>query len=123
MQFHRIKMRYSLEPRDRILSKDMDLCLLLEVWVINMERNLLIQLKKSGTDAIKTASKRAIQKTAEAAGDLAGNKIADKMTSVSKKSTTKLPTIDEDAELNTLKKKIHITKRKTGNYWWIEAST
>ena len=41
----------------------------------------MIQLKKSATDAIKTASKRAIQKTAEAIGDLTGNKIADKITS------------------------------------------
>ena len=31
--------------------------------------------KKSITDAIKTASKRAIQKTAEATGDLIGNKL------------------------------------------------
>ena len=50
-----------------------------------MERNLLIQLKKSATDAVKTASKRAIQKTAEATGDLIGNKIADKIIIVSKK--------------------------------------
>ena len=42
--------------------------------------------KKSTTDAIKTVSKRAIQKTAEATGDLIGNKIADKITSVSKKT-------------------------------------
>ena len=41
--------------------------------------------KKSTTDAIKTASKRAIQKTAEATGDLIGNKKADKITSISKK--------------------------------------
>ena len=33
--------------------------------------------KKSTTDAIKTASKRATQKTAEATGDLIGNKIAE----------------------------------------------
>ena len=33
--------------------------------------------KKSKMDAIKTASKRAIQKTAEATGDLIRNKIAD----------------------------------------------
>ena len=46
--------------------------------------------KKSTTDAIKTASKRAIQKTAEATGDLIGNKIADKITSVSKKSSGEL---------------------------------
>ena len=41
--------------------------------------------KKSTIDAIKTASKRAIQKTAEITGNLIGNKIADKITSVSKK--------------------------------------
>ena len=70
-----------------------------------MEKNLQIQLKKSATDAIKTASKRAIQKTAEATGDLVGNKIADKITSVSKKSTKKLPTVDEDLELTTHKKR------------------
>ena len=42
--------------------------------------------KKSATDAIKTSSKRAIQKTAEATGDLIGKKIADKITTASKKS-------------------------------------
>ena len=35
---------------------------------------------------IKTASKRAIQKTAEGSGDLIGNKIADKITKVSENS-------------------------------------
>ena len=83
----------------------MDSSLLLEVLVINMERNLLMQLKRCATDAIKTAFKRAIQKTAEATGDLLGNKIADKRTSVSKKSTKKLPTIDGDVELTTPKKR------------------
>ena len=34
---------------------------------------------------MKTASKRAIQKTAEATRDLVGNKIADKITNYSKK--------------------------------------
>ena len=47
---------------------------------------LLDGAKKSTTDAIKIASKRAIQKTAEPTGDLIGKKIADKITSVSKKS-------------------------------------
>ena len=36
---------------------------------------------------------------------MVGNKTADKITSVSKKSTTKLPTIDEDAELTTPQKR------------------
>ena len=37
-------------------------------------------------DALKTASKRAIYKTVEAAGDIIGNKIADRITEVSKTS-------------------------------------
>ena len=44
-------------------------------------QKLLDTAKKFTTDAIKTASKRVIQKTAEATGDLIGNKIADKITS------------------------------------------
>ena len=56
-----------------------------------MVKNLLDSAKKSTTDAIKAASKRAIQKTAEATGDFIGNKIAYKMASVSrKKSVTEL---------------------------------
>ena len=61
--------------------------------------------KKSATNAIKTLSQQAIQKTAEATGDLIGNKIADKITSISKQSIKKLPIIDEDAERTTHKKR------------------
>ena len=35
---------------------------------------------KTGMDAVKTASKRVVQKTEEDTGDLMGNKIADKIT-------------------------------------------
>ena len=75
-------------------------------------QKVLDSIKKSTTDAIKTTSKRAIQKTADTTGDLIGNKIADKVTSVSKKkSTTKLHSKelhnnnDEDVEITTHKKK------------------
>ena len=47
---------------------------------------LLDSTQKSTADTVKTASNRAIQKTAEAAGDLNGNKIADRITSISKSS-------------------------------------
>ena len=47
------------------------------------EQKLLDTAKMSTTDAIKTTSKRLVQKTAEAIGDLIGNKIADKITAVS----------------------------------------
>ena len=68
-------------------------------------QKLVDTAKKSATDAIKTTSKGAIQKTTEATGDLIGNKIADKIRSISKKSTKKLPTIDEDAKLSTDEKR------------------
>ena len=69
-------------------------------------QKLLDSAKKSTTDAIKTASKRAIQKTAEATGDLIGNKIADKITSVSKKKSTKeIHNNDEDVKIATPKKR------------------
>ena len=45
-------------------------------------QKLLDHAKQSETDAFKTDSKRAIQKTAEATSDLVGNKIADRITKV-----------------------------------------
>ena len=44
----------------------------------------MIILKKSATEAFQTAPKRAIQKTAAASGDLTSNKIANKITGLSK---------------------------------------
>ena len=110
-------MRYSIEPRDRVYVKGYGFMSFARSMSNKYGKKLVDTAKKSATDAIKFASKTAIQKTAEATGDLVGNKIADKITSVSKKSTKKLPTIDEDAELTTKKqKKIHIARRKTANY-------
>ena len=107
-----IKMRYSIEPRDRIYVKGYGFL----SFAKNMGKSLsnkygqklLDSAKKSATDAIKTASKRPIKKTAEATGDLIGNKIADKITSISnKKSTKELPNNDEaeDVEITTHKKR------------------
>ena len=49
-------------------------------------QKLLDHTKTSGTDVLKTSSKRVIRKTAEATGDLIGNKYANKITKVSKNS-------------------------------------
>ena len=70
-------------------------------------QKLLDSTKKSTTDAIKTASKRAIQNTAEATGDLIGNKIVDKIKIVSKKSAkaSKNNETEEDVEIATPKKR------------------
>ena len=81
-------MRYSIEPRDRIYVKGYGFLSFAKNIGKNLSnkygQNLLDSANESTTDAIKTSSKRAIQKTAEGTGDLIGNKIADKMTSVSK---------------------------------------
>ena len=98
-------MRYSTEPRDRVYIKGYGFMSFARSMSNKYRKKLVDTAKKSATDALKTASKRAIQKTAEATGDLVGNKIAHKITSVSKKSTRKLPTIDEDAELTTPQKR------------------
>ena len=55
--------------------------------------------KKSATNAFKIAGKRAIQKTAEATGDLIGNKIADKITSYSKKPANESHSNDVSIEI------------------------
>ena len=96
-------MGYLIEPRDRVYVKGYGFMSFPRSMSNKYGKKLVDTAKKSATDAIKTVSKRAIQKTAEATGDLVGNKIADKITSVSKKSTKKLPTIDEDVELTTHK--------------------
>ena len=43
-------------------------------------KKLMDTARKTEIDAAKTASKRVVQKTAEATGDLIGNKIAGKIT-------------------------------------------
>ena len=54
--------------------------------MVNAPKRFLIMLKQSATDAFKTVSKREFQRTVEAAGYLIGNKVANKITGVSKNS-------------------------------------
>ena len=87
-------MRYSIEYRDRRYVKGYGFLSFTKNIGENISnkysQNLVDSAKKSTTDAIKTASERAAQKTAEATGDLTGYKIADKITSSSKKSPKEL---------------------------------
>ena len=110
-------MRYSTEPRDRLYVKGYGFMSFSRTMSNKYGEKVVDTAKQSATDATKTASKRAIQKTAEATGDLVGNKIADKITSVSKTSTKILPTIDEDVEFTTHKKRyISPEERQQVNY-------
>ena len=76
-----------------------------------MARNFLIVLKNLQLVQKKTASKRAIQKTGEEAGDLIGNKIADKITSVSKKASNNNNNNNEYVEI-AAHKKIYISPQE-----------
>ena len=82
-------MRYSIEPRERRYIKGYGFLSFAKNIGKNITKKygqkLVDTAKKYTTDAIKTASKRAIQKTAEVTENLVGNKIADKIMSVSKK--------------------------------------
>ena len=49
-----------------------------------MGKKIMDTVTKAGLDAAKNTSKRVVQKTAEATGDLIENKAADKITSVGK---------------------------------------
>ena len=109
-----VKMRYSIEPKDRIDVKEYGFLSFAKNMgkkslITKYGQKLLNSAKKSTKDAIKIASKTAIQKPEEATGDLIGNKIADKKTSVSKKKSTKEITNDEteeeDVEIPTPKKR------------------
>ena len=81
-------MHYSIEPRERRYVKRYGFLSLTKNIGKNLSnkygQKLVDSPRKSTTDTLKTASKRAIQKTAKATGDLVGNKIADKISSISK---------------------------------------
>ena len=101
-------MRYSIEPRDTIYEKGYGFL----SFAKNMGENLsnkyghkfLDRSEKSTKDTIKTPSRKAIQNSRSYRWF---NKIADKMMSVSKKSTKELPNdkTEVDVERATPKKR------------------
>ena len=89
-------MRYSVQPRDPIFIKGYGFLSFAKNMVKIIGKNIsknqtskycqnfLDHAKKYTRGALKTSSKRFVQKTAKAAGDLIGNKIANKITKVPK---------------------------------------
>ena len=89
-------MRDSVQPRDKVFVKSYRFL----SFAKNMNKNVgkkltknlsskycpkpLDHAKQFATKAFKTASKRAIQKTAETTGDLIDNKTAERITKVSR---------------------------------------
>ena len=80
-----IKMRYSIEPREKRYVKGYGFLSFARNLNNKYGQKLVDSAKRSAKDALKISGKRAIQKAAETTGDLVGNKIVDKITSYSKK--------------------------------------
>ena len=77
-------MRYSTEPRFRKYVERYGFLSFARKFGNKYGKKLMDTATKKGIDAAKTASKRVVQKTAGATGDLIENKMADKITSVAK---------------------------------------
>ena len=77
-------MRHSVEPKFRKYVKGYGFLSFTKIFGNKYGKKLMDTATKTGIDATKTTSKRIVQKTAEATGDLIGNKIADKITPTGK---------------------------------------
>ena len=77
-------MRYSTEPKFRKYVNGYRFLSFARKFGNKHGKKLMDTATKTKIDAAKTASKRVGQKTAEATGDLIGNKKADKITSIGK---------------------------------------
>ena len=77
-------MRYSLETNYKKYVQGYGFLSFARKLGDKYGKKLMDTATKTGLDAAKTASKRVVQKTAEATEDLIRNKIADKITSVGK---------------------------------------
>ena len=122
-------MRYSIEPRERSYVKGYGFLSFARDFGNKYGKKLMNTAIKTGTHfnskyskkltdtAIKTrkdfatiAGKKIVHKTAEATGDLIGNKIADKITSASKKSQNE--EIQSDEVNNEIPKERYISPKE-----------
>ena len=77
-------MRYSTEQKYRKYVKRYGFLLFAKKICNKYGKKLMHTTTKTGIDAAKIASKRLVQKTEGADGDLIGNKLADEITSSGK---------------------------------------
>ena len=77
-------MRYSTEPRFRKCVKGYGFLSFARKFGHKYGKKLMDTATKTGIDAAKTASKRVVQKTAEATVDLIRSNLTDKITSIGK---------------------------------------
>ena len=113
-------LRCLLQPRDRIFAKGYGSWSFAKNMSINISKNLSYKYsqkffgydKQSVTDALKTTSKKVIQKTAEVTRDLIGNKIGNRITKSSRSSPqNNSETITNEHDKKYLKKNIYLQKK------------
>ena len=81
-----LKMRYSTEPKYKKYVEGYGFLSFVRKFGDKYGKKM-DTATKTGVDAAKTDFKIVVQKTAEATGDLIGNKIADKITSIGKRKS------------------------------------
>ena len=79
-----MRIRYSTEPKYTKYVEGYGFLSFARKFEDKYGKKLMDTATKTGIDAAKTASKRVVQKTAEAIGDLIENKIADNIISPGK---------------------------------------
>ena len=106
-------MRYSTEPRFRKYVKGYGFLSFANKSGNKHGKKVMDTATKIGIDAAKTASKRVALKTAEATGDLIGNKIADKTTSIGKPKEKEAK--KQQQQQKKKQKNLYSTRKKTTN--------
>ena len=104
-------MGYSVQPRGQIFVKSYQVLSFAKRIAKTISKNLSAKYshkvfdhaKQSETHALKTSSKRVIQKTTEATDDLIGNKTSNRITKVSKCSPQN---IQEQLQMKMMKKSL-----------------
>ena len=104
-------MRYSLEPNYRKYVEGYGCMSFARNFGDKYGKKLIDGATKTGKEFANTAGKKGIHKSAEATGDLVGNKIANKITSISKLRSKKEKDEDNDME-ETQEMKISSEKSK-----------
>ena len=114
-------MRYAVQPRDQKFVWGYEFLSFAKIMdkniVKKISKNLIWEksqtsfdhTKQSATDTLTTASKRAIQKAAETAGDLFGSKIADLIFKTSQQNNSE--TVQMSMIKKYLKKDIYLQKK------------
>ena len=103
-------MRCSREPRYRKYLKGYDFLSFARIFGDKYGKKIMDTATKTGINAPKTASKRVVQKPAEAIWDLIGKKIADKITSMGKPKEN-----NKESRRN-----LYSIRKKTTNNWWLK---